>query len=161
MGRMNQLIVVRFDTDEEAAAALKRIREIERAGQIELEDTALIRRDADGKVHVRNEVSGTTEKATAVGALIGGALWFLFPVVGIAIGAAAGALIGRAFDTGVDPSFVNDVKKSIRPNSSALFLVVRSANYDALVGALEPSKGDLIQTTLDPEVESALREALR
>jgi uncharacterized membrane protein len=158
---MNQLIVVSFKTDAEALEAMRRIREIEHAGQLDLEDTALVRRDADGKVHLRNEVSGTTEKASAIGALLGGILWFLFPVVGIAIGAAAGALVGRSFETGVDPSFVRDVKNSLKPDTSALFLVVRSASYDALVGALEPSKGELVQTTLDSDVEQQIREALR
>ena len=157
---MNHLLVVSF-ADDSATAVMRQLRGLERAGQIQLEDTAVIRRDASGKVHVSNEMSATTEAGAAVGALLGAVLWFLFPVVGIAIGAAAGALVGRLLDTGVDPAFVRNVKQKLTPGGSALFLVIRHASYDAVVGALEPFKGELIQTSLDSDVEEELREALR
>ncbi len=98
---MNQLIVVAFDHFDDARAALVSLRDLERAGRIKFEDTALVERDPDGTAHVKNEVSGTTEAATLIGAAIGGLVGFLFPLAGIAIGAAAGAAIGAALDRGV------------------------------------------------------------
>lgn len=69
-------------------------------------------------------MSATTEKATVVGALLGGLVGLLFPLAGMAIGAAAGAAVGAATDTGVRRSFVDEVKTTLRPGRSALFLVV-------------------------------------
>jgi uncharacterized membrane protein len=157
---MNDLIVVAFDHLEDARAAMRRIRELEKEGQVELEDTAIVERDLDGTVRVKNEVSGTTETAAAVGALIGAMTTFLFPVVGIVIGAAAGAAIGAMLEKGVNPTFVDDVKRELRPGRSALFLVVRRASTDAVVAALRPFKGDVIQTTLPADAEEELRETL-
>jgi uncharacterized membrane protein len=158
---VNQLIVVVFDSEDAARETLARIRQIEGEGQIQLEDTAVVVRDHDGKTHVKNEVSATTETATVVGAVLGALLWFLFPVVGIVIGAAAGALVGRLFDTGVDDKFSREVRDKLAPGKSALFLVVRGGSMDAIRGALEPYHGEVLQTTLDSDAEAELREALR
>lgn len=157
---MNQLIVVAFDHFDDARAAMRALRALEGEGRVRFEDTALIERDPDGTTHVKNEVSGTTEAATVIGAVIGGLVGFLFPLAGAAIGAAAGAAIGAALDTGVNREFRDDVQKNLRPGRSALFLVVKSAEADAVVAALRAFRGDLVQTTLDSDAESALREAL-
>ncbi len=157
---MNQLIVVGFDHLEDARTALKRMREIERAGRIKFEDTAIVERLPDGTSHVRNEVSGTTETAAAVGAVLGGFLGFVFPIAGIVIGAAAGAAIGAALDRGVSSGFTKEVEKSLAPGRSALFLVVKEADVDAALAALRGFHGEVIQSTLSSEAEEALRQAL-
>ncbi|MEA2537324.1 MAG: hypothetical protein QOF11_1558 [Chloroflexota bacterium] len=158
---MTQLLVIGFDTADEAREVLKSLRDLERRGQIAFEDTAVVSRDPDGKTHVHNEVSGTTETAAVVGGLIGvlvGSL--LFPVVGLVLGATAGAAIGASLDTGVSASFIEEVKKQLQPGKSALFLVVREANLEAVTAALRSHRGKILQTTLDSELEAALRQAL-
>ena len=85
---MNHLIVIAFDHFDDARNAMAALRTLESAGQVQFEDTAVVERDPDGTAHVRNEVSGTTETATAIGAVIGGLVTFMFPLAGIALGAA-------------------------------------------------------------------------
>ena len=157
---MNQLIVVAFDHFDDARTAMRSLRGLEREGRIRFEDTAIVERDPDGTAHVKDEVSGTTEAATLIGAALGGLLTFVFPLAGIAIGAALGAAVGASFKTGVDPDFVDDVKNTLRPGRSALFLVVKESEADATLAAIRPYRGDVIQTTLDTEREEALRQAL-
>ena len=140
---------------------MKRLRELESDGQIRFEDTAIVERDPDGTARVHNEVSGTTETATLIGAVLGGVVTFVFPPLGAALGAAAGAAVGASPDRGVSRSFVNDVKETLQPGRSALFLVVKETEGDAAVAALRPFTGEVIQTTLPEESEEALREALR
>ena len=157
---MNQLIVVAFDHFDDAKTAMTTLRSLEREGRIRFEDTAVVQRDPDGTAHVKNEVSATTETAAVIGALIGGLVTFVFPPAGVVIGAAAGALVGSLLKTGVDPDFVDEVKKTLRPGRSALFLVVKQTDADAVLAGLRQYKGDVIQTTLDSETEEALRQAL-
>jgi uncharacterized membrane protein len=158
---MNQLIVVGFDHLADAHAAIGSLRQLEREGRVSFEDTAVVEREPDGSVHVRNEVSGTTETTTAIGAVLGGLLSWFFPPLGIALGAAAGAIVGVVLDRGVSGSFVDEVKATLAPGRSALFLVVRESDSDAVVAALRPFGGEVIQSTLPSEAEDALREALR
>ena len=157
---MNQLVVIAFDHFDDARAALRTLRGLEPEGRIRFEDTALIERDPDGTVHVKNEVSGTTETAAVVGAVVGGFVGFLFPVLGAAIGAVAGAAVGAALRTGVEGDFVDDVKTTLRPGRSALFLVIKESDADATLAALRQFRGDLLQSTLSSEAEEALSEAL-
>jgi uncharacterized membrane protein len=121
----------------------------------------VVSKDADGKVRVNNEVSGATETGAVVGAVLGPLLLFLFPIAGIAIGAGAGALIGRLFETGVDGAFVREVKESLKPGTSALFVVIKGGEATAVVAALRPYRGEILQTTLAPELEEEIRRALQ
>jgi uncharacterized membrane protein len=109
---------------------------------------------------VKNEVSGTTETAAVIGAVIGGLVTFVFPPLGVVVGAAAGAAVGAAMDTGVSPKFVDEVKATLRPGRSALFVVVKHSELDAVAAALRQYRGDVIQTTLDSETEEALKQAV-
>jgi uncharacterized membrane protein len=155
---MKDLFVIGFDTEEAARGALASLRSLEKEGRIHFEDTAVVTRGADGKAHVKNEASAATEVGAGLGAglamLIGG---LLFPVVGIAIGAAIGAVTGQ----GVDGRFVKEVEATLKPGTSALFIVTQQVDQGLLVAALRQHSGRVIQTTVDPELEAALADALK
>ena len=158
---MSELIVITFDDEQQAGRALQSLRGLEQQGLLKLNDTAVVVKDRSGSVRTQNEVSSATETGAVVGAVVGGLLAFMFPLLGAALGAAGGAAVGASLDEGVDPSFVREVQESLRPGSSALFVVAREANLDALVPALEPYRGTLRQTTLSTDVEESLRRALQ
>ena len=60
----------------------------------------------------------------------------------------------------VDENFVDDVAQALKPDTSAVFLQVDEANTAAVVNALRPFRGTLIQTTVSPELEEELKRAL-
>ena len=103
------------------------MRTLEKQGQLHFEDTAVIERSLDGKIQVKNEVSGATEGGAVVGAVIGGFVTFMFPLAGAAIGGAVGGAIGSLMHTGVSAEFVEEIEASWSPGKSALFLVVKEA----------------------------------
>jgi uncharacterized membrane protein len=157
---MSRIVVIGFDTEEQARQALGSLRSVEKQGGNSFEDTAVVPRHEDGKVEVKNEASSATEGGAVVGGLIGGVLFFVFPVAGIALGALAGAGIGAAMGTGVDGKFVKEVEEKLQPGKSALFLEIKSANADMAIASLRKYHGEVIQTSLDDETEAALRAAL-
>ena len=158
---MSSLVVVSFDSPDEAAAVLASLKAQTQYGNISFDDSAVVSKDSDGKVHVENNVSHGTMTATAVGALLGLMLGvFMFPVAGILLGAGGGALIGRFMDLGVDGKFVKQVSESIQPGTSALFVLVHDANPAAVRAVLEEHHGTVMQTTLSPEAEESLKKAL-
>jgi uncharacterized membrane protein len=159
---MSEFLAVTFDGADDAAAALRSIRGLEHANKVGLEDTAVVRKDADGKVTVHNEVSSGTETGAVVGAVLGGLLFAVFPVAAIVGGAAAGGLIGRAAAPGIDGGFVKEVGGDLPPGGSALFLQLKQqTDTGLLVGALGQFHGRVRQTSLPDEVERALDESLR
>src|SRR5207342_760655 len=89
---MSDLVVITFARQEDGLTALKHVRDSEHAGGLTLADTAVVEKDAEGKIHVKNEVSSGTETGAIGGGIVGLLLGFVFfPVLGIAIAAAIGA----------------------------------------------------------------------
>lgn len=157
---MSRIVVIGFDTEEDARAALHTLRGVEKQGGIKFEDTAVVSMDAEGKVHVKNEASAATEVGAVVGGIVGGLAVVVFPVAAIVIGAAMGAGIGAAANHGVPGEFVQEIRDQLTPGTSALFLEIQEANADMAIAALRTYHGRVIQTSLDTETEDALRAAL-
>jgi uncharacterized membrane protein len=156
MPAMSDAIAIQFDDDEDAILALRALRELERAGEISFSDTAVVARDDEGKVWVKNELDSNTETGLTIGALVGA----LFGPLGLIAGAAGGAAIGSSSGAGVDDDFVEQVERRIEPGRSALFLAIKQANADALVAELRAFRGQVIRSTLTPEAEEVLNLAM-
>ena len=154
---MADFIAVTFDGPDEAEAALHTIRDLEHAGKVKPSDTAVVRKDLDGKVTIHNEMASGTETGITVGAVLGGLLFVVFPLAGIAVGAAAGGLIGRAAAPGIDGKFVKEVEGDLPPGGSALFLQIREGESGMMVAALRQHNGRIFQTTLDDEEVASLK----
>ncbi len=158
---MSYLIVTIYDDIEEAAKVRQAISKQQKSGYISLDDSAVVIKEADGKVHVKNEM----DRGMEVGMLGGGLLGLLiagifFPIGGLIIGGALGALVGKTFGKDVDQKFVKEVGEEMKPNSSALFVISREDNPGQVIATLQNFKGKLLQTTLDSEAEEALRKGM-
>lgn len=164
---MSQLVVVTFEGPDTAEKALEAIQTTSKHGAVSITDYAVIEKDADGKIKDKGRISTGTAWGAGIGAAMGGLLFFIFPVAGIALGAGGGALVGKSIGDNIDGEFVRQVQDGLTPGSSALFILLRdskdanSAGERALVAALEPFEGTLYQTTFDSELEEQLKDALK
>ena len=158
---MSNLVVITFDNMEEADRVRETLRSEQREGYLSLDDSAVVVKDEEGKIHVKNEL----DRGTKIGAVGGGLIGLLlggifFPVAGLLVGVLGGAVVGALSGTGVDKDFVKDVEGDLEPGTSALFFIVRDANPDAALAALRPYKGNVYQTTFPPETEEEIRRLL-
>jgi uncharacterized membrane protein len=133
-------------------------------------------RNPDGNVQVKQSID-LSQTAAASGALSGalcGALigsLFSNPLAGFGIGrllgAGGGALVssgtaalsGSLVDYGVD-KFVRSMAETIKPGSSALFILVRKAEPEKVLAELSRYRGRILRSSLSPEQEARLRDAL-
>ena len=155
------MIVITFENVDEASQVRESLRSIEKEGLLRLDDTAVVVREEDGKVHVKNEV----DRGVKVGALGGGILGLIigsifFPIGAIVLGVLAGSLVGASTDLGISKKFIKEVTESLQPGTSAIFFLVRDGNPNAIVGVLRPYKGEIYQDTLTSEDEETLRRVL-
>ena len=160
-GRGFALVVFTFDDENEARDALTALENLKKANRLSIDDSAVIRRGEDGKIHVDNKVDSSIKGGAAVGGILGliiGGL--LFPIGGLILGVAGGAAVGKMMETGVDKKFVKDVSESLKPGSSALFVTSSGGDPAAVVSALKPFKGTVYHTNLSSEAEQSLRSAL-
>ena len=145
---MADVIAATFDGPDEAEAALRTIRGLESADKVKPSDTAVVRKDADGQVTIHNEAGSGTEAGAVVGAVLGGVLFVVFPLAGIAGGAAIGGLIGRAAAPGIDGKWVKEVGDDLPAGGSALFLQIRGGETGLVLSGIHQHKGRVFQTTL-------------
>jgi uncharacterized membrane protein len=158
---MSELIVLTFDDTEQAQQALEALKKAHSGGHVKIDDAAVIVKDESGKIAVKNQ----QDSGVKWGAVGGGAIGLIlasvfFPLAGMAIGAIGGALVGKSLNLGVDKKFVQDVTESLKPGSSALF-VIGSGNPEVIMAALRPFQGTIYQTTLPTEAVNELHEVLK
>jgi uncharacterized membrane protein len=158
---MSDLVVLAFDTQDGAARMNPQIERMQKMQILSLEDAAVVTRDRDGKAKVKQSTN-----LVGMGAW-GGAFWgmligllFWMPWLGLAIGAVSGALSGKFADVGIDDKFIKSVGESIKPGTSALFLMVRESTPDRVLEEIRGWPGvTILQTSLSREAEAKLREA--
>jgi uncharacterized membrane protein len=157
---MPQLVAITFEDQASAGEVLRRVRQLEREGQIGLTDTAVLEKDAEGKIHAKNELDSGVETGAVVGGMLGVMLTFFFPIAGLAAGVAGGALVGRMVEQGVDKQLVNDVSAELKPGTSALFLMVKDGSSPQSIQAVQGFKGKVYQTSISTDAEESLRRVL-
>lgn len=159
---MSHLVVITFDSPDQAAEVLETLRSEQYEDSIGLDDSAIVVKDEDGTVEIDNEV----DRGVKVGAIGGGLLGLLIglllggPIASLVLGAIAGALGGDLANLGIDQRFINDVAEAMTPGTSALFVMVRESDPDATIEALEPFEGTVYYAHLPEETEQELRRAL-
>jgi len=158
---MSDLIVIGFNDESKADEVIIDLRKLEREYLIELEDAAIVIRDKEGKVKVKQ-----TQELTATGALSGG-FWgllfgfiFLNPILGWVVGTAAGAISGAMTDIGIDDNFIREIGNTIKPSSSAIFFLIRKATPDKVLEDLSKFEGTILRTSLSKENEAKLQAVL-
>src|SRR6516162_3553842 len=166
---MSNLIVLDFDGIHTADEVLNKLRSLQKEFLIDLEDSCVVERDKAGKVHIKQAVNLTALGAARGGSM--GAFWgmlvgilFLNPLAGMVVGAAAGAgtgaLAGSLTDYGINDDFVKKLGETIPPDSSALFVLVKSVTLDKVLPEIEPYKPRVLRTSLSNEDEAKLKAAL-
>ncbi|WP_448951911.1 DUF1269 domain-containing protein [Labrys neptuniae] len=166
---MSDLVVVGFDSIDEADKVLLKLDALKKEYLVDLEDAVVVTRNPEGKVHLKQSINLTGIGASS--GLLSGALWgglvgllFLNPLAGFAIGGAVGAgvgaLSGSLADYGIDDDFIKSLGETIPNNSSALFVLVRKVQPEKVLAEFTGLQGRVIKTSLSPEQEKELQEAL-
>jgi uncharacterized membrane protein len=160
---MSNLVAVVFPDETTAFEMRGALAKMQREYLIEMEDAVVVTKDEKGKVRLHQAMN-----LTAAGA-VGGGFWgmligmiFLNPLLGMAVGAGAGAISGRLSDAGVSDEMMKGLAKSFIPGSSALFVLFRKATPDKVLAELKPfaGKGKVFKTSLTKDSEEALRRVL-
>ncbi len=158
---MSDIIVIAFRHPDAAQQVAAEFILLQDKHALELDDARIVVKDRAGQLHVKDVAGHPVATGALIGGLLGALLFIMSPVIGVLVGAAAGGVIGKAFNSDmVDQKFVDEVAEALKPDSSAVFLQVREADRAAVVSALRPFRGTLIQTTVPPELEEELKRAL-
>ncbi len=158
---MSNLVVIGYDDQFKAEEVRLMLWKMQKEYLIDLEDAVVAVKDENGKVKLHQAMNLTTAGAVSGGfwgALIG--LIFLNPLLGLGIGAAAGAVSGALGDVGINDNFMKELSQTLQPGGSALFILVRRATPDKVLDELKGTGGKVLKTSLSHDDETKLQEAL-
>ncbi len=119
---MERMLVIVFDNELKAYDGSKALTELDFEGSISVHAQAVIEKDDNGKVTVKQKGDDFPIRAvggTAIGALIG----VLGGPIGVGIGAVAGTFAGSVLDmnrAGVNADFLDAVFEKLRPGKWAI-----------------------------------------
>jgi uncharacterized membrane protein len=119
---MDKILVVVFESESKAYEGSLALQELQNEGSLNLYAKAVIARDANGKVTVKQQ-GDMGPVGTAVGLLTGSLIGLLGGPVGLVIGASAGTYGGFLYDLaqlGVGEDYLNEVGKSLLPGKAAV-----------------------------------------
>ncbi len=158
---MSDLIAIAYDDRYKAEEVRLTLAKLEREHLIELEDAAVVVKDKEGKVKLKQAINLTAAGAASGGfwGLLIGTLFFV-PLFGAAVGAATGALGGALTDIGVDDDFMRELGKNLQPDNSALFILVRKVTPDKVLDEVSKYGGKVLRTSLSKDDETQLQEVL-
>lgn len=157
----SRIVVLGFDRQFGAEGMLEQIQEYEQQGLITLEDAVTASRGVGYEVEIKQAYPQGGK-----GALKGGGIGLLAglllggPILGVAAGAGLGAIVASARDYGLDDKFVKGITESLKPESSALFLLIKEAKAEEFQGKLNDFEARVVTTSLPPDREKALRKLI-
>jgi uncharacterized membrane protein len=152
-----------FDGPLRAQEALLAAMRLVARSHLKLEDAAIVT-----KVKGRVRITQTRDVSTGQGAMSGawlGVLAGLFlgpggPLIGGALGAAAGGLFAKLRDYGIDDDEMKRMGDDLPDGEAALFLLVEDCHRMRALHEVTRFPGTVLASTADPELVAAVRERL-
>jgi uncharacterized membrane protein len=157
---MATLTVWKFGDPDTAGEAVRALEDLQRQGLIHVLDATWVSWPPGRpgpKTHPLHDF-------TTVGAVGGGFFGFMLgviffvPLLGLVIGAAAGASTGRLADVGLNDALIEELREKVTPGTSALFVLTEKAVPDRVAEAFRPFHAELITSNLSDAQDKNLRE---
>src|SRR3954452_3830725 len=136
---MSTLVAIAYPDADTAERVRSELVQATKEHLLQLEDAVVVVHEPDGKIKLHQAMS-TTGAGAAGGALWGGliGLIFLAPLFGMAVGAASGAIAGKAADAGVNDRFMKGLGAALTPGGAALIALGRTHARDRLIECMRP-----------------------
>ncbi len=147
-----------YDTIEDAEADYEAVFDLHAAGAIGTFDSAVIRKEADGKVRV-TKTEKPTQHGAWTGAAVGALVGIVFPpaVLGSAIvGAGAGGLTGH-LSRGISRGDLKDLGEELEAGTAAVIVLAESKIEEQLAEATKRAN-KLIEKQVDADADEFKRE---
>lgn len=158
----NNVISVTFDEEPSAYEGLARLKEFDAQDDIDLRAGAVVTREADGSIAIKDQAGEESMTGTASGGLIGVLIGVLGGPLGVLVGGATGLVAGSLFDTDDDDdtrSVLTEISKSIRVGPPVLLAEVSEDGPGAIDASMANLRGNVLRRPVaDVEAEIAAAE---
>jgi uncharacterized membrane protein len=153
------VIAVTFEDDVNAYAALTKLKELASQGQLEVQEAAVVKREADGSVTVKDRVGSDELMGTASGDLVGLLVGVIGGPLGMLLGDSYGLLVGSLFDLDEEErteTTLGEISKSVQAERAAVLAVVSEPSPEVIDAAMATLGGTVLRRSVyDVEAEVA------
>ena len=152
MSSNERLIAEFYASEDRAQAVLDTLRGYEKAHLFEIEDAAVLVRDLDGVVRVRETTGLTAGKGAMRGATILGLASLFFPagvIVSSMTGAGLGALVGRNKDSDIVATSIRELGSQFSVGQAAVVVLSHDQWQAQIRNILTGRESRIVPTEVD------------
>lgn len=157
-----QVIVAAFKEEGSADEALKALKEAKKERLIGIQDAAIIRRDDDNKLHIKETADVGGGKGAAIGGVLGGVIGLIGGPAGVVLGGAAGAAVGgitaKLFDAGIPDERLEEIGSALKPGTSAIIAIIEHKWVAEVEAELAEAGADVLTEALRDDIAEQLAE---
>lgn len=155
-----EFIVAAFQDPYGAERALEQLKQARKEGLIAIEDAAVLTKDADGKLRIKETGDMGGGKGAAYGGVVGGVIGILGGPLGVAAGAGVGAAIGglaaKMRDGGFPDARLRQVGEGLKPGTSAIVAVIDHIWVAEVERQLQQAGADTVTQALSADIARQL-----
>lgn len=151
-----QVLVAAFNDPNRAAEIMGELKQGKKAGLIGIIDAAVVVKDADGKLKVKDAKRRST-KGMITGGVVGGVLGLLAGPVGLLAvgGGAIGALAGKASGSALKAE-MKEIGAALTPNSSAIVAIIEHTWVTQMEAMLAAEGARVVMDSLKADIAEQL-----
>jgi uncharacterized membrane protein len=148
------VVIAAFEDEATAVDALHVLQEAHREDKLKFKAYAVVRRDEEKKLHVKE----TGDPGGTAGAVSGGALGLAVGLLAgpVGLAAMAGAVMGglamKWFDSGVRNDEIRAAGESLKPGMAALVVLAEEGSEELIAEKLALNGGAVVRAALAEEV---------
>jgi uncharacterized membrane protein len=144
-----------------ALSVLKTIRQKAKEADAKLEDAVVVYKTHSGEVKIKQTQDVTTGKGARRGVFWGLLAGLILggPIAGVLWGLGVGSIYGAAVDHGIDDKFLRNVGKWLRPNRSAVLVMVQDEDTERAIAYLETFDAEMHVSDLSEQAAEAAEKA--
>ncbi|MGD2048469.1 MAG: DUF1269 domain-containing protein [Chloroflexota bacterium] len=155
-----QLVVAAFQEEKAADQALKDLKAAQREKLIDIQDAAVIRRDENNKLHIKETADPGGGKGAAAGGAIGAVIGLIGGPAGVVVGAAAGALVGgvtaKVIDSGISDDRLEQIGEGLKPGTSAIVAIIEMRWVEEVENRLAEVGADVLTEAIRNDIAQQL-----
>ncbi len=155
-----QLIVAAFQDEDAADQALKELKRAQKQKLIDIQDAAIIRRDENDKLHIKETADPGGGRGAAAGGTIGAIIGLIGGPAGVVVGASAGALVGgvtaKVIDSGIPDERLKEIGQGLQTGTSAIVAIIQHRWVDDVQRLLQQAGADVLTEALRSDIADQL-----
>jgi uncharacterized membrane protein len=151
-------VIASFRFEDGAGNALSKLKDISKAQGLGVQNAAVLKVSADGKLRIKETADMSGGQGVLVGGVVGGVIGLFGSAVllPLGIGAAAVGLAAKLRDSGFPDGRLKEVGDKLKPGDSLLIVAVDDSAIEPVSAILKDAGADLVREAIDGKVAEDL-----